>query len=112
MSEGKMTLMTVGGGALAELFESELQAVLKNIRDPNSDVKKSSKITIEVTLKPMENRASASMTYIVKSQKAPTRVRESNVMFGVADGLFICKEIGNQIPGQIGMNVTPITKEG
>jgi len=111
MPEGKMTLTSIGGGAMAELFENELQAVLKNIRDPNSDVKKNSKITIEITLKPMESRAGAEMKYSVKSQKAPTRVRESSVIFGVDNGLFICKEIGNQIPGQLGMNVTPIQKE-
>ena len=103
MAEPKMTLMTIGGGALAELFENELQGVLKNIRDPNSDVKKSSKVTIEITITPMEDRGSAAMKYVVKSSKAPARVRQSNVVFGVDNGLFICKEIGNQIPGQIGM---------
>lgn len=52
----KMTLSNIGKGALAELFDRELQDVLANIRDPNSDIKKSSLITVKIAIEPDENR--------------------------------------------------------
>lgn len=107
-----MSLSNIGRGALAELFDRELQDVLANIRDPNSDIKKPSAITIKVIIEPDENRSAAKIKYSIESRKAPPRIRQSTIMFGVEDGEFIANEIGKEIPGQQSMNITPIRKEG
>ena len=45
----RLDLQTVADGALPELFERELNAVLMNIDDVNTDPKKKRRITIEIT---------------------------------------------------------------
>jgi hypothetical protein len=49
-----VTLDSIGGGALAELFAAELQKVLANIADPNTDEKAKRAIQISVVFKPRE----------------------------------------------------------
>ena len=111
MDEQSMKLSDVGGGALSERFELSLQEVMKNIRDPNTDPKKARKIVIEVTITPNEQRSAATMKYGVRSSLAPARTFESGIMFGVKDGKYVVREIGDQIPGQQNMgNVVPMSK--
>ena len=54
--EEPLTLVTLKGGALVELFDRALEQVLKNIADPNTDAQTSRKIKMEVILKPNEDR--------------------------------------------------------
>ena len=110
MEEKTMRLADIGGGALAERFDLTLQEVMKNIRDPNTDSKKARKITLEITITPNEQRNAAALKYSVKSSLAPARTKETSIMFGVKDGVYVVSEIGNEIPGQQKMNVVPIQK--
>lgn len=55
-SEEKMSLLNIGGGAAIELFDVELQRVLKNVVDPNTEPKKPREITLKVRLDPDEKR--------------------------------------------------------
>ncbi len=111
MDEKTMKLSDIGGGALSERFELTLQEVMKNIRDPNTDPKKTRKIVIDVTITPNEQRSAATMKYGVKTSLAPARTFESGIMFGVKDGRYVVREIGDQIPGQQGMdNVVAMPK--
>lgn len=48
----QVTLDSIGGGALSELFQAELSKVLANIADPNTDEKAKRVIQISVTFKP------------------------------------------------------------
>lgn len=61
MPEVKLNLDTLQGGAARELFEIELQKVLRNIADPNTKPDAVRKLTLEVTIKPNEKR---SMLYV------------------------------------------------
>ena len=105
MEKPTMNLNNIGNGALAELFDKQLQEVLKNIQDPNSDVKKKSTITIQVGITPFENRDAATMDYSVTSKQAPPKVRQTSIMFGEEEGVFIANEIGKQAPGQTAMHI-------
>ena len=49
-------LNTFASGALAEKVNIELQKVLENISDPNTDHKKARKVTVTMTLKANERR--------------------------------------------------------
>lgn len=55
-------LNTVGGGAAAERFATELRAVLENIRDVNTSWKGKRKIKMEWTFEPDEERQVCKVT--------------------------------------------------
>lgn len=50
--ERMFSLDTIADGAVLEAFEIELQKVLANITDPNTDALQAREITIKVILKP------------------------------------------------------------
>lgn len=54
--EEPLTLVTLKGGALVELFDRALEQVLKNINDPNTDAEATRKIKMEVSFKANEDR--------------------------------------------------------
>jgi len=82
----KMQLDTVGGGALIELFERDLQQVLGNIADPNTSAKSMRKITMEIVFKPDEDRKAATITVASKAQLAGTREVTGSVFLGREKG--------------------------
>lgn len=47
-----VSLATLGSGAAAELFETELQRAVDNMLDPNSSADKARSVTMKVTMKP------------------------------------------------------------
>lgn len=51
-----VTLDTIGGGALSELFDAELARILANIADPNTDTSAKRVVTISVSFKPNLDR--------------------------------------------------------
>ena len=51
-----ITLEKFAGGVLKEKFNTELQKVLDNIADPNTDFKKTRKISLEIVFKANEDR--------------------------------------------------------
>lgn len=105
MPEVKLNLDTLQGGAARELFEIELQKVLRNIADPNTKPDAVRKLTLEVTIKPNEKR---SMLYVaVKASSKLVAMRPSESMAvldedGNGNGNFVATElIAGQMPGQI-----------
>lgn len=66
----QVTIETIGGGVIPELFERELEAVLENIDDPNTDPKQARKITIEITFSPHESREMTAVTVKCNSKTA------------------------------------------
>lgn len=67
MTETKIDLNNFSEGALRERIEQEVQKVLENIADPNTDAKKSRKVTATLTFKANENRKMAEVIIDVKS---------------------------------------------
>jgi len=100
--ENMINLEKFANGALAEKFQNELEKVIKNISDPNTESSKNRSIDIKISFKPNKNRNMAAITVTAKSSIAPASPLETNIMMGldIASGEVFATEIGNQIAGQ------------
>ena len=56
-----ISLVNLGGGAALEMFEDQLQKVLENITDVNTDPKGIREITLKLRFKPTEGRDQADL---------------------------------------------------
>ena len=72
-------------GELTQQINREMEAVARNIADPNTEAKTARKITVTITMKPNEQRDFITTSITTKCG-------------GIEVG-----EIGNQIPGQMSM---------
>ncbi len=111
------------GGAVTERFNAALKTCLKNIIDPNTDATKARKVTLELTIKPSKDRASAEFNLLCKPTLAPpVAVTQSMVITrndaGEVSALQTGAINGDQIPGQMDVddvqpgNVTPLVIGG
>jgi hypothetical protein len=93
MEPQAVTLLSLAGGALVELFDAELQTVLRNIDDPNTDPAAARVITIKVQIKPDEDRQLGSVTCGVASKlSAVKNVRTVIYMTGKRAGKYVAVE--------------------
>jgi len=69
----QLTLESIGGGAINKLFQGELEKVIKNVADEETEVKKERKIVIEVGFEPIDTRDQVNITLGVKSKLADRR---------------------------------------
>lgn len=90
-------------GELTQQINREMEAVARNIADPNTEAKTARKITVTITMKPNEQRDFITTSITTKSTLAPTlgavtalAIRENLKTREIEVG-----EIGNQIPGQM-----------
>ena len=67
MEAEKLSLANIARGAAEEIFAHELERILENIADINSDAEQKRTITLEFSFKPFEDRSGFS---IVVSSKA------------------------------------------
>lgn len=92
-------------GALTERFNMEMDRVLKNVFDPNTDHKTKRQITITVEITPNEKRTAAGITVDVKSKIAPpVKLSQTCFLWQDDEGNVTATEITQQIPGQIDMD--------
>ena len=75
----KVSLATICGGAVAEVFDRELQEVLKNIDDTNTTPDAKRKITLTFDIEPMADRSGAAVTFSCGSKLAPVAHVKSSV---------------------------------
>lgn len=68
-----LTLDTVCNGAARELFQQELDRVLRNVLDPNTKAEEKRSITLTLTMHPSEDRDSIKMVLDSKAVLAPNR---------------------------------------
>lgn len=88
-------------GAVMERFNIELQKVLENIADPNTDPKKARKLNITVTLKADGKRDIASVGIQAKTTLAPAKDIETKIVIDQDQaGKIIGKELRSGIKGQ------------
>ena len=91
-------------GAVSERFNDELQKVLQNVLDPNTDPKKKRKLQFVVTVAPNEKRDAAEFSVDVKASLAPPVPVSTSVYIGKTnDGDVIAEEITKDMPGSINM---------
>lgn len=93
-------------GELTQQINREMEAVARNITDPNTEAKTSRKITVTITLKPNEQRDFITTSITTKSTLAPTlgAVTALGIRKDLKSGDIEVGEIGNQIPGQMSMD--------
>lgn len=94
-------LSTFAEGGVSEKFNIEMQKVLENIQDPNTDATKARKITLTVTITPNGKRSLADVQVSTKSALVPMKeVASSIIMDYDASGKVTGAELKSGIPGQ------------
>lgn len=92
-------------GALTERFNYEMNRVLQNVFDVNTDPKIKRQIQIVIDIKPNERRDAAEFRVDVKSKIAqPAAVTQTVMIYQDDEGNVTATEITNQVPGQIDMD--------
>ena len=71
MSEERLSLATLKGGAAIEQFDEALQRVLENVVDPNTKATAKRIVTLKLTVVPDEERELLGLTVSVKESMAP-----------------------------------------
>ena len=115
----KLSLGDLYDGAAIEAANIELQKVLDNIQDPNTDPKAVRKVSLEVKFKPNKDRSLAEVFISATSKLAPDLPLETAVLTDRKGDKGIGRELypGQGAPGQgrlpgvssdKGLNVTPI----
>lgn len=87
-----VTLDTIGGGALSELFAEELARILANIADPNTDPAAKRSMTIVVRFKPNRDRDVADVALTCSSKLAGIMTVSTQLFMGRQDGKLIAVE--------------------
>lgn len=85
----RLSLDTIGGGAAAELFQQELDKVLENVLDPNTDPTAKRTITLKITIVPSESRTQAAVGVEADSRLAPFN--------GASGVVFVGRRMGRAI---------------
>lgn len=100
----KSSLLQMAKGAIQERVDYEVERVVDNILDINTDPTAKRKVTLTVELKPDEERQVIKISASAKSTLAPvTPVNTSLVVTADGNGEMILAEIVPQVPGQISM---------
>lgn len=91
-------------GALTERFNHEMNRVLANVFDPNTNPKAKRQIQIIIDITPNDRRDAAELKIDVKSKTAPPVAITQTVFIQMDDdGKMTATEMTNQVPGQINM---------
>jgi hypothetical protein len=87
-----VTLDTIAGGALTELFQAELSRILSNITDPNTDTTTKRVMTIQVKFKPNRDRDVADVDLTCSSKLAGIMTVSTQLFMGKHQGRLIAVE--------------------
>lgn len=90
--EEEVTLATVGGGALVELFGAELARVLSNIADPNTKATAKRVIKMDVSFFPNKDRNASEITLKCVSVLAGIETVDGHLYIGKRGGKLVAVE--------------------
>ncbi|GAX06973.1 phage protein [Secundilactobacillus pentosiphilus] len=94
-------LSKISNGALQEKFEREMQKVVANLMDPNTDATKKRKLTMTLTLQTDDSRSVVFMDTEVKSSLVPDKSVNSKLLIGLDDHKQpVANELKSGTPGQ------------
>jgi len=97
----KLTFSTLAGGGLEEKLQYALKEIAENIADPNTDAKKTRKMTMTLTFKPNESRMISNLDIDVKtSLVAPVGISTTLMIDHDAHGKVVTSEIYGKDPNQ------------
>ena len=92
MKNEPVTLETLAGGAAGERFEAELEKVLRNMSDINTDPKAVREITLKVSFLPNDARELAAVLIASSSKLAGLKPVPTTVYFGQRNGVWVAQE--------------------
>ncbi|MGF2617757.1 replication terminator protein [Rossellomorea vietnamensis] len=99
-------LNTFAEGALSERANAEVQKILENIADPNTDAKKVRKLTLTVSFKADDKRDVVLSSVVAKSTLAPAKEIESKFLMDLdSAGKVTGAELKSGIKGQTRIDV-------
>jgi hypothetical protein len=78
----QLSLVNIGGGVAEELFAEELQKVLDNIVDPNTEEKSVREIVVKVKFKPNGTRSHVDIFVSSASKLGPTKAYPTKAFVG------------------------------
>lgn len=97
----KIDLSKIANTALQEKVDKELEKVLDNILDPNTEAKAARKVTITLTMSTDDERTVVKTGMEVKSTLAPQKGVATTVIVGRDDaGIIHANELKSGAPGQ------------
>lgn len=88
-TEQPVTLENLANGGAVELWEHELQRVLQNIADANTNPTTVRQLTLKVSIKPTEERTAAAIAVEVTSKLAGSKPITSTLYMGRKDGRLV-----------------------
>ena len=93
-------LETFAGGELSRQINRDIEAVMRNVVDPNTDVKAKRKITVTIEFKPNEQRNFFTTNVNSKPTLAPAlgAVTALGVQQDLTSGAIDVAEIGSKMP--------------
>ena len=93
-------LETFAGGELSRQINRDIEAVMRNVVDPNTDVKAKRKITVTIEFKPNEQRNFITTNVNSKPTFAPAlgAVTALGVQQDLTSGAIDVAEIGSKMP--------------
>lgn len=112
--EQLVDLQTIGAGAAQEKFAAELEAVLENIRDPNTQADAKRKIILEFVFTPDASREVVQTTITARAAFAATKPTSEVLFIGRKDGVTVATVMhgpGEPDPRQ-GILPLPTAREG
>lgn len=94
------SLLDFADGASIERINYELQKILENVTNPNTD-EKPRKLTIDITITPQNNRKTVSLKTVVKKTLRPTSAVQTQMVFQKVDGELKSYEVTGIPDGQV-----------
>jgi hypothetical protein len=79
MEPESISLQSICGGGVPEVFERELKDVLANIADPNTAAERPRTITMKFTFKPLEDRSGAQVDFTCRASLQPVKMVKSQL---------------------------------
>lgn len=99
------SILDLARGAIKERTEVELQKIVENISDPNTDAKKKRQMTITIDFIPDSERQTINLSVVVKSKLEPTHAISTGLYItGDGNGNAMAVELTPQIPGQMNID--------
>lgn len=91
----ELTVKNLYNGGVMERIQEEIQRVIANISDPNTEAKKPRKVKMEMTIKPNEQRNTAEVVVSTSSVLQSPRPIETSIMieFDPRTGVLGASEI-------------------
>lgn len=98
----KKSVLEMAMGGILEITDYEIERVIANITDPNTDTKAKRKVTLTLTFQPDDYRERIDLQVQAKTTLAPVApVRTAVCITKDREGHVLLAEMLPQVPGQL-----------